>query len=263
MGSYLLPFLIIICIFVLLLLIYISANIIIIVIFVIIIIILLVLYFSKDTTTLSHLKSAKDQSVIKKKDINDADGSTSTQYGYSIWFYVDQWETNFGKEKILLQRANKGGKSGGQHEVFNPKISLGDTENNIIVTINSDSKKGHNSPSTKCEIKNFPIQSWVNVILSLDTRTLDLYLDGKLVRTCILPGIAKEANGDIVVTPHGSGFSGWTSNVKFYNHSLNPQQAYNIYKKGAGSASLGGIFDKYKLKFSYLVNNIEEGSVEI
>jgi len=259
MGSYLLPVLIIVSIFVLLLLIFISANVFIIGIFVILIIILLILYFSKGTKTISHLKSAMDQSVIKKKDINDEDGSTSTQYAYSAWFYVNEWETNFGKEKILLQRTN----SGGKHQVFNPKISLGETENDIIVTINSDAKHSHSPPVTKCEIKNFPIQTWVNVIVSLDTRTLDLYLDGKLVRTCILPGIAKEAKGNILVTPHGSGFSGWTSNIQYFSKPLNPQQAYNIYKNGAGSASLGGLFDKYKLKFSYLVNNIEQGSIEI
>lgn len=41
-----------------------------------------------------------------------------------------------------------------------------------------------------CMINNFPLQRWVNLIVSLNNRTMDVYLNGKLVRTCILPAPA-------------------------------------------------------------------------
>ena len=41
------------------------------------------------------------------------------------------------------------------------------------------------------EIVNVPIQRWVNIFISVFGRTLDVYLDGKLVKTGILPSIAK------------------------------------------------------------------------
>ena len=44
---------------------------------------------------------------------------------------------------------------------------------------------------------------------------------------------------------------------------MNPQQAYNIYKKGYGGGGLGGMMDKYKVKVSYLVDNKEKSSFEI
>ena len=92
---------------------------------------------------------------------------------------------------------------------------------------------------------------------------LDVYIDGKLVRTCVLPGVAKiDSNADVYITPNG-GFSGWTSNLQYFANPLNPQEAYNIYKKGYGSSGLSGIFDKYKIKIAYLVDNKEEGSIEI
>ena len=113
-----------------------------------------------------------------------------------------------------------------------------------------------------CSITNFPIQSWVNLILSINGRTVDVYLDGKLVRTCLLPNIPKTIpDSNLKITPNG-GFSGWTSKFQYWNKALNPQQAYNVYKDGLGTG-FSNFFDKYKLKFSYLVNNVEEGSIEI
>ena len=51
---------------------------------------------------------------------------------------------------------------------------------------------------------NVPLQKWVNLIISLYGRTLDVYIDGKLVRTCVLPGVAQvNPDADILVTPMG------------------------------------------------------------
>jgi len=114
-----------------------------------------------------------------------------------------------------------------------------------------------------CIIRNVPLQKWVNLIVSLNGRTLDVYIDGKLVRTCILPGVPRiNQNSDLQITPNG-GFSGWTSNVQYFAHPLNPQEAYNIYVDGPGSTSLMGLFEKYKLKISYLVDNQEKASIQI
>jgi hypothetical protein len=98
-------------------------------------------------------------------------------------------------------------------------------------------------------------------LISLYGRTLDIYLDGKLVRTCILPGVVKVNNdANIIVTP-GGGFSGMTSNFKYWSNSTNPQDAYNIYKDGAGTSS--NLLSKYKLKVSFLEDNKVKGSVSI
>jgi len=115
----------------------------------------------------------------------------------------------------------------------------------------------------KCSITNFPLQSWVNLIISLYGRTLDMYVDGKLVRTCVLPGVAKvNPDADISVTP-GGGFSGWTSNFEYWDDATNPQQAYNIYKSGFGGSAIGSLFNKYRIKVSFLEDNQEQSSFEI
>ena len=114
-----------------------------------------------------------------------------------------------------------------------------------------------------CDVANIPLQRWVNVLISLYGRSLDVYIDGKLVRTCVLPGIAKiNNNAPIYITPEG-GFAGFTSNIQYWPNASNPQQAWDIYKKGYGGSVLGELFNKYRIKVSFLQDNTERQSLEI
>ena len=225
---------------------------------------------------LSSIKSASKTETIKSSDLPA--NATSSNYAYSIWFYVKDWQYRYTETKTLLSRSS-------QHlgNTNNPLITFAPYENNIDINITtypiskantySDTDEKEDSADTgvpinnpSCVIKNFPLQKWTNLILSLNGRTADVYLNGKLVRTCVLAGVPKiDATADIHITPN-SGFSGWTSNVKYWAHPLNPQQAYNVYRKGYGSGMVGGLgnlFNKFKLKVSYYINNVEQGSVEV
>jgi hypothetical protein len=186
----------------------------------------------------------------------------TNNYAYSIWFYVSDWSHRLSEPKDLLVRK-------GPSNTVNPRITLAPYENNLQISVNTYPTGGsghHLAPapaqSQTCTINNFPLQRWVNLIVSLNNRTMDTYLDGKLVRTCILPAPAKiDPDAAVILTPDG-GFKGWTSNTQYFSAPLNPQEAYNIYVKGPNCGG-SGFFDKYKLKLSYLVNNQEEASLEI
>ena len=229
-------------------------------------------YFKKDNYHLSGLQAGTKTKIIRanKLPVN----KTSNNYAYSVWFYVKDWQYKLTETKELLRRADSGSGSG---EDSNPNITLAPYENNINIAIttypthgpNLGSGTGRDSDSSagknlhNCTVRNFPLQKWCNLIISLNGRSLDVYIDGKLVRTCVLPGVPKiNSNASVYITPNG-GFSGWTSNLQYFANPLNPQQAYNIYKQGYGGSGLLSIIEKYKIKIAYLVNNQEEGSIEI
>jgi hypothetical protein len=112
-----------------------------------------------------------------------------------------------------------------------------------------------------CGVSNIPIQKWVNLIISIYGRTMDVYIDGKLVRTCLLPGIASvNNNADIYVTPAG-GFDGWTSRLQYYPNSLNPQDAWNIYTRGY--SSFGSMLGDYEVQVSLVENGETQSSFTI
>lgn len=129
--------------------------------------------------------------------------------------------------------------------------------------IAADALAAANTSINVCMIENVPIQKWVNVIVSLYGLTLDVYLDGKLVRTCVLPGVPRINNArDINVTNNG-GFSGWTTNFKYWSDASNPQEAYNIYKAGFGGSILGNALSKFRVQVSVLKDNVQQGSFQI
>jgi hypothetical protein len=93
---------------------------------------------------------------------------------------------------------------------------------------------------------------------------MDLYIDGKLVRTCLLPGVASVNNSaDIHVTPSG-GFDGWTSRLQYYPNTLNPQEVWNIYSRGYGSWSNSMFnFSTYQVQVAILRDGTTQSSLTI
>ena len=112
-------------------------------------------------------------------------------------------------------------------------------------------------------ISDFPIQSWTNLIISTNTKTVDVYINGKLVKTCILENVANSKGGtNIDITPNG-GFSGHTASFRYIGNATNPEEAYNIYRKGANSSILVSLLNKYRFKLEFLKDNKTLTSFEI
>ena len=231
----------------------------------IVVVVLVALYFIlgwtfQKSTQLTSLQHANKHQKIPASQL--ANSGNSSNYAFSTWFYVEDWNTNYGQDKVLLNRQGKD--SSKQSPKSCPKIYLGARENDIHIdlTVYGGSDLKHLKPHSAV-VRNFPLQKWVNLIISLYGRTLDIYIDGKLVQSDILSGVAVPCNSsDVEVTPDKS-FDGWTSNFKYWSHALNPQEAYNVYKDGYGGSSLGNIFNKYRVKVSFLEDNKEEASFEI
>ena len=219
---------------------------------VILLIIVIVRWLMGDSSKLSGLNDAKK---VTKISADDLEQSNASNFAYSVWFYIGDWSYRYGEPKIVLGRLDADLKP-------SPSIVLGAIENNIKIetTVYASAQSKSGSTHT-CNVANVPIQRWVNLIVSLYGRTLDVYIDGKLVRTCVLPGVAKIANNaPVYVTPLG-GFSGYTSNIHYYGDAVNPQQAYNIYRAGYGGSGIGGF--PYEIQVSYLKDGEEQGSFTI
>ena len=218
---------------------------------VVLLIILILRWFFYSRTKIAGMNDAKKVTKISASDLAQ---NNATNFAYSVWFYVDDWSYRYGEPKIVLGRLD-------QDLHPSPSIILGAIENNIKIetTVYPSSKSDSNSTHT-CNVANVPIQKWVNLIVSLYGRTLDVYIDGKLVRTCVLPGVAKVSNNaPLYITPLG-GFSGYTANIHYFADSLSPQQAYNIYRDGYSST---GIEFPYQLRIEYLKDGKEQGGVTI
>jgi hypothetical protein len=221
----------------------------------IIVIVLLIIvynYISSDVSTLSGLISAQ---TLQRIEATSLVQTNAVNFTYSIWFYIDDWNTNYGTSKVIFGRMNDATSIASPC----PLVSLNGTNNNIDVKLTVSSPSSASSQFT-CSVDNIPIQKWVHLLISVYGRTLDTYIDGKLVRTCVMPGIpVVNTQAPVFVTPNG-GFSGWTSHFQYFGDATDPQTAWNIYKQGYGGSFLGNLFGSYAVKLSLINNNVETSS---
>tara|TARA_B100000963_G_C22623659_1_gene671229 strand:+ start:398 stop:1252 length:855 start_codon:yes stop_codon:yes gene_type:complete len=209
------------------------------------------LYYSKlfDTSTdlASSITDANTHSTILASNLK------TYQNNYSItgWFYIDDWNYKYGEPKVMLFRPDTaGGKA-----TFNPMVFFSPVENNLTVAVNcysSDPSKPDANQRFLCNIKNINLQKWVHLGVVLNNRTLDVYINGKLTKTCMLPGVPKINNeSNIELTPgnnpknldENAGFMGYISKIVFFPYDLTPQQVYDEYRKGFGGNLLFGNYD--------------------
>jgi len=246
---------------------------------VLIIVILIMLYyllryiFGK-TNTQTPIVSGTTLTTINASDLDGSNsGSTTSNFTYSIWFYVEDWNYKYGEPKVLFERTTTSipvvtsGDLAQQITALEPcpVVALGDITNDLNILMSVYPADG--TPTTgnanyvvqACNVSNIPIQKWVNLLISVYGRTMDVYLDGKLVKTFVLQGTAYiNSSSNVYITPNG-GFNGWTARFQFMANATDPQTAWNIYKKGYGSSGLGS----YQVKLALVKDGSETRSITL
>lgn len=92
----------------------------------------------------------------------------------------------------------------------------------------------------KCDITNgIEYQRWVMIGVVGNGRTLDVYIDGKLARSCVYKANWALGNGQgkgVIELGYSNGdaLRGFFSNANYYNWALNPEEMWRTYQSGPG-----------------------------
>lgn len=195
---------------------------------------------------LPNITDATKQTLVSGKDL-PLSADKQGAYGMQWWMFIKDWNYGYGKEKSVLTRADPSNKN-----IMNPKITLHPTDNSLKVSVSVFSEKEGGSSTSQpasasgstaatddvfiCEVPNLPLQTWFSVSVSVFSRNLDVYIDGKLVKSCVLSGVPKPALGDVILAPDG-GFSGYLCNFNYYSRMLTPGDASNYFSAGTDCQS--------------------------
>jgi hypothetical protein len=211
------------------------------------IVVYIISWMFNGTKTLSNYASAQTQLTIPPDSLP---AGASVNYSYSIWIYIDDWSYQYGTEKIIFIRGAIG-------STFMPALSLSPIDNNAVITVSLEKEP------FECVIPNIPLQKWTNLIVSLNNKSLDGYVNGKLVKTCVLPSIpTTDPTSSLYLTPQG-GFSGYTARFNYWSDAMSPQQAWNVYKSGPGGNPFSNFLNQYKVQLSFLKGNDVKASLTI
>lgn len=178
----------------------------------------------KKSNVFTLIKSPVDAFGLSKnnefKDLKNSD--LGLEFSYSVWIFVQDWTR--GWKNIFV----KGDKSAGAGTSASraPGLWLYPDTNALHARINT-----YASPNEGCDIKNIPLQKWVHIVYVLNNRTVDIYIDGKLERSCVLRGVPKLNNKPLYVCDN-NGFFGKISNLVYYRYAMKPNEVYEVYSKG-------------------------------
>ena len=96
------------------------------------------------------------------------------------------------------------------------------------------------NPTQICDIPVIDMQRWVNITVALSGRTIDVYMDGKLARSCLTPSYYKvDPTGVKLKITERGGFDGYINGVSMYNYPLSPADVYHIYQAGPTGTAAG------------------------
>lgn len=209
---------------------------------------------------LPYAKEARTEALIPSASA-PLSGGQDGAYGMQFWMYVQDWNYKYGVEKHVVSRSDPTNPA-----IMNPSVSLHPTDNTLNISVSvfgsSSSSKtepapyGHSGATDDvflCEVPDIPLQTWCSVSVTLFSRNLDVYLNGKLVKSCVLSGVPKPVAGDIYLNS-GGGFSGYLCSFYHYPRMLTPDDASAFYSQGtsctsATDASLATKTTGYGFKF--------------
>lgn len=154
---------------------------------------------------------------------------------FTTWIYVKDWNYKFGQYKNILWKGNPPNTSTRSSapnpgNIHCPSMWLYPLTNSLKVVTSTTVPEGVES----CDIQNIPLMTWVSIIYVLNNRTVDVYINGKLERSCALRGVPTITNDPVYITSGTPqpGFYGKIGKTQYFTKSLLPNDVMNIYQKG-------------------------------
>jgi hypothetical protein len=171
---------------------------------------------------------------------NQSDG---IEFTYSVWLYIDNLTQNAGIHKHIFHKGNDGliynknncsaigfpdcEKYVGTNFPNNaPGMYIHPTKNAFVIIMNT-----FNDITEEILVNDIPLNKWINVMIRVEGKNVDVYINGTIVIRHVLSGVVKQNYGDVYVNMNG-GFAGNLSDLWYHEKALNTSEILAIVNKG-------------------------------
>jgi hypothetical protein len=177
------------------------------------------------------------------------------EYTVNLWVYISGWNYLQGTPKHIFELGGTNFSSllialGGYKNTLSVRVDAVDASGTALGNVAGGLTSSQvaalfkplsvNAPDTskQCDIDEIDLQRWIQLTVVLNGNVCDVYMDGKLVRSCVLPSYYRvDSTGQMVKVVDRGGFDGYVSQISTYNYALNPTSIYNMYMSGPSSAA--------------------------
>ena len=179
----------------------------------------------------------KGRSVASKTDLSKQEppvtlssvsgNPASPRYYISSWIYIKTLPAN----KSLFKIAN------GDSATY-LDVSMSNTASLSYEILNDSGAVPHTI------MDNFPLQKWVFLIISVDNNIVDLYIDGKLLRSHKIDGTVTSIN-EASSIHFGTNIDGFLAKMEREPRPISPSEAWDKYMDGNGGNYFSKMFANY------------------
>jgi hypothetical protein len=176
----------------------------------------------------------QDPSASGAKPINrSVNGPDGIEFTWSVWTFIDDTPSSKYRHVFSKGNANVVPETGLNFPNNAPGLYIMPNTNAFKVIMNT-----YNDINEEVIINDIPLNKWINVIIRCKNTTLDVYINGTITKSMELSGVPKQNYGDVNIALNG-GFSGYISNLWYYDYALGTAAIYNLVKNGPNTKMVG------------------------
>tara|TARA_B100000787_G_scaffold170220_1_gene164923 strand:- start:919 stop:2130 length:1212 start_codon:yes stop_codon:yes gene_type:complete len=146
------------------------------------------------------------------------------KFTYSLWLYIRNipenalWNTSYKYKKNIIAKYGS------------PNIKYIPFSNTLVFEI---SYRDTNDEVTIYDInvENIKIQKWNHVVITLDGRYTNIFIDGKLIKHILIPSVPFIYNKNLFIGDKENDFNGYISTAVYYNTAISYKEVLTLYNK--------------------------------
>lgn len=178
---------------------------------------------------MKHFVQDPAQTGGGKTTIRSENEDQGIEFTWSTWLFIDDITAGAGKYRHVFSKGDNPNKAGADGIIYPnnaPGLYIAPNTNALRIIMNT-----FNDYNEHIDITDVPLNKWVNVIIRLKNITMDVYINGTITQSIELNGVPKQNYGDVWLCANG-GFSGYVSNLWYYDYALGASKIASLYKQG-------------------------------
>jgi hypothetical protein len=195
-----------------------------------------------DPYLVKGMKSAKKMKTVQQNPkisgsvpiLRSKNGRHGMEFTWSVWMFVDDMTYKSGEYRHVFHKGNDdiigthedSQRAGLNHPNNAPGLYIAPDTNDLVVIMNT-----FNEIQEEVVVKDFPMNKWFNVIIRLENKTIDVYVNGTLTKRHVLSGVPKQNYGNVFVNMNG-GYSGYLSNLRYFDNAIPISKVQSIISGG-------------------------------
>jgi hypothetical protein len=198
---------------------------------------------------------------IRSSDFPTMIFGSGVKFSVSMWLYVNNIIFNKDNKKNIFQKGK-----------FKLYIDSNTNDLCLDVPVYPVKRDGQiEYTMERLRFEDFPLQKWVNVSIVVDSRTVDLWLNGRLYQSIQLENLIYfNALDDVYFisntqeTGTKGGYDGFISRVYYFDHPLSRDEVTELFNRGPyANTFVTQFIERFVQLFSTDVPSVKDASIKV